>query len=59
MHQFQPGSTHKMSLSTEFKNIPHGTSLKWSQRPSQLAQVNSPKICDETGHPVLSLTGNQ
>ena len=53
IHQFQPGPTHKFtssSRSTKFKDILHGTSLKWSQRPSN-QHKNSHKL-SYMGHPV-------
>ena len=33
----------------------HGRSLKWSPRPSNQPK-NSHKLCDDIGHPILSLT---
>ena len=36
----------------------HGTSPKWSKRPSKPAR-NSHKLCDEMGRPILILVGRQ
>ena len=46
-------AAESLSLKISF----HGTSLKWSRRPWPSA--NSHKLCDEMGHPVLSLLESQ
>ena len=45
------------SRNTEFKDILSWSISKLSWRPTQ--PKNSHKLCNETGHPILSFTGSQ
>ena len=59
IHQFQPEPTHKIHsrsyISTDFKDIlPCNTSDDYQHHPNQ--HENSHTLCNETGHPLLSLT---
>ena len=57
VHQFQPETTQNSLAAAEAPSLKissHGTTPKWSRRPSNQHE-NSHKLCDETRHPVVNL----
>ena len=54
-----PQNSLAVAEALRLKISSHGTSLKWSQKPSQSAREYSHKLDDEMGHPVVNLMESQ
>ena len=59
MHQFQPEPTHKNSLLAAEAPNPPMEYLSYDHKDHPYQNKNNQKLCDETGHPILSLMKSQ